>query len=233
MAKQPLNILNIMYRPTAFQEDNVDKLVSFMKANSFATLVSIAPSTKLNSIAESIPCASHIPLVVILEQNTVKLIGHLAKENPQWQAFAAAESLAIFHGAHAYVSPSSYEKRENVPTWNYIAVHAYGFPKIITFQEDPESMEKMIDKMVDNYEESYKSQWHSLSSGYREGMMNGIVAFEMIVSRLEGKYKLSQNRSLTDQQKVADTLLQSTDGIDRAVGTAMQQSLASDTKKST
>jgi transcriptional regulator len=216
-----------MYRPTAFQEDNVDKLVSFMRANSFATLVSIASST-----GGVIPCASHIPLVVMLEQNTVKLIGHLAKENPQWQAFAAAESLAIFHGPHAYISPSSYEKRENVPTWNYIAVHAYGFPKIITFQEDPESMEKMIDTMVDNYEESYKSQWHSLSSGYRAGMMNGIVGFEMMVSRLEGKYKLSQNRNPTDRQKVANTLLQSTDGIDRAVGAEMQQNLAADSEKS-
>ncbi len=107
-----------MYRPTSFQEDNIDKLVVFMKANSFATLVSIDH--------DGVPCGSHIPLVVTIEEDVVKLIGHLAQQNSQWQAFAAAESLAIFTGTHAYISPTAYEKQENVPTWNYIAVHAYG-----------------------------------------------------------------------------------------------------------
>jgi transcriptional regulator len=208
-----------MYRPTAFQEDNADKLVAFIKAHSFATLV---------SIADNIPYASHIPLVVVQEQDRIKLIGHLAKENPQWQFFEAAESLAIFTGPHAYISPRSYEQRESVPTWNYIAVHAYGFPQIVTFQAEPESMEKTIDQMVDNYEASYKSQWHSLSSNYREGMMKGIVGFEMTVNRLEGKYKLSQNRSSADRQRISDTLCQSPDAIDRAMGAEMQQSSSTD-----
>ncbi len=84
-------------------------------------------------------------------------------------------------------------------------------------------MEKTIDRMVDNYEASYKSQWHSLSSSYREGMMKGIVGFEMAIERLEGKYKLSQNRSSADRQRISDTLLQSPDAIDRAMGTEMQQ----------
>lgn len=208
-----------MYRPTAFQEDDIDKLVAFMKANSFATLV---------SIVDSLPYASHIPLVVTVEKGVVKLIGHLAKQNPQWQAFEAVESLAIFTGAHAYISPSLYEKRESVPTWNYVAVHAYGTPKIITFNDSPESMDKMIDEMVDNYEASYKPHWHSLSTGFREGLMNGIIGFEMPVTRLEGKYKLSQNRSQVDQQTVSDTLLQSPDPIVRAVGIEMKQNLESD-----
>lgn len=205
-----------MYRPTAFREDDVEKLVSFMKANSFATLV---------SILDSVPCASHIPLIVTAEEGIVKLIGHLAKQNPQWQAFEASESLAIFTGAHAYISPALYEKRESVPTWNYIAVHAYGIPKIITFNNSPELMENMIDGMVDNYEASYKEHWHSLSTGFREGMMNGIVGFEMTVTRLEGKYKLSQNRSQVEQENVSDALLQSSDPIARAVGVEMKQNL--------
>jgi len=201
-----------MYRPTAFQEDNVDKLVAFMRTNSFATLV---------SIVDGVPCASHIPLVVTLQGDVVKLIGHLAKQNPQCQAFDTVESLAIFTGAHAYVSPSLYEKHENVPTWNYIAVHAYGVPKILTFNDTPESM----DKMIDTYEADYKSHWHGLSDRYREGMMNGIVGFEMTVTRLEGKYKLSQNRSPTDQQNVSKALLQSSDAATRAVGAEMKQNL--------
>lgn len=208
-----------MYRPTAFQEDNVDKLISFMRANSFATLV---------SIVGGVPCASHIPLVVTVEEGIFKLTGHLAKQNSQWQAFETIDSLAIFTGAHAYISPSLYEKRESVPTWNYIAVHAYGVPKIITFTNAPESMDKMINAMVDTYEASYKSHWHSLSNGFREGMMNGIVGFEMTVTRLEGKYKLSQNRSQVDQKNVSDALLQSTDTTVRNVGVEMKHNLQSD-----
>lgn len=208
-----------MYRPKAFQEDNVDKLVSFMQANSFATLV---------SILDGVPFASHIPLVVIVKDDVVKLVGHLAKQNPQGQAFESVESLAIFTGAHAYVSPSSYEKHESVPTWNYIAVHAYGFPKIITFDEAPESMDQMINDMVDTYETEYKSRWQSLSQGYREGMMQGIVGFEMIVTRLEGKYKLSQNRSEVDRQNVSNILRQSSNPVIHAVGVEMQQNLEKD-----
>ena len=198
-----------MYRPTAFQEDDIDKLVAFMKANSFATLV---------SISDGVPSASHIPIVVTVKEGVVKLNGHLAKQNPQWKAFEASDSLAIFTGAHAYISPALYEKRESVPTWNYIAFHAYGVPKIITFNDSPESMDKMIDEMVDTYEATYKPHWHSLSTEFREGMMNGIVGFEMTITRLEGKYKLSQNRNHVDRRNISDTLLQSSDSIVHAVG---------------
>jgi transcriptional regulator len=205
-----------MYRPTAFQEDNVDKLVAFMRANSFATLV---------SIVDGIPFASHIPLVITLQEGVVKLTGHLAKQNPQWQTFGTIESLAIFTGAHAYISPALYEKHESVPTWNYIAVHAYGVPQIITLNNSPESMHRMIHEMIDTYEADYHSHWHDLSNQFREGMMNGIVGFELTATRLEGKYKLSQNRSQTDRQNVSQTLLQSSDLIARAVGYEMKQNL--------
>ncbi len=205
-----------MYRQAAFQEDNVDKLFAFIKANSFATLV---------SIVEGMPCASHIPLVIAMEGDVIKLIGHLAKQNSQWQAFESSESLAIFTGAHAYISPTLYEKHESVPTWNYIAVHAYGVPKIITLKESPELMNKMIDGMINTYEVEYESHWHGLSDGFRDGMMNGIVGFEMTVTRLEGQYKLSQNRSQVEQQNVSNKLLQSSDSAARAVGAQMKQNL--------
>lgn len=206
-----------MYRPTAFQEDNVDKLIAFMRANSFATLV---------SIIDGVPYASHVPLVIAMQGDAVKLIGHLAKQNPQSQALGT-ELLAIFTGAHAYISPTLYEKYESVPTWNYIAVHAYGIPKVIMLNESPESMNQMINEMIDTYEADYKSHWHSLSEGFREGMMNGIVGFEITVTRLEGKYKLSQNRSQVEQHNVSNTLLQSSDTAARAVGAEMKQNLES------
>lgn len=208
-----------MYRPAAFQEDNVDKLVAFMRANSFATLV---------SIVDGIPSASHIPLVITIEEGVVNLTGHLAEPNPQWQVFETAESLAIFTGAHAYISPALYEKHESVPTWNYIAVHAYGVPQIITLNDSRESMDRMIHEMIDTYEADYQSHWHDLSSQFREGMMNGIVGFKMRVTRLEGKYKLSQNRSQADQKRVSQALLQSSDPVARAVGHEMTQNLEID-----
>lgn len=205
-----------MYRPTAFQEDDVDKLVAFMRANSFATLV---------SIVDGIPFASHIPLVITIQEGVVKLTGHLAKPNLQWQSFETAESLAIFTGAHAYISPALYEKHESVPTWNYIAVHAYGVPQIITLNDSRESMNRMIHEMIDTYEADYQAHWHGLSSQFREGMMNSIVGFEIKVTRLEGKYKLSQNRSQADQQRVSKALLQSDDPVARAVGHEMTHNL--------
>ncbi len=205
-----------MYRPTIFREDDVTKLVDFMQVNSFATLV---------SIVEGQPYASHIPLVVTVENDVVKLTGHLAKQNPQWQAFDQAESLAIFTGPHAYISPQLYEKRENVPTWNYIAVHAYGRPQPLTLDEAPERMADMINGMVNVYEATYQQQWHSLSERYRSQMMNGIIGFEMPVTRLEGKFKLSQNRSQADQKNVADSLQQNSDPTIQAVGLEMQQNL--------
>lgn len=205
-----------MYIPNAFREEDIEKLVAFMRANSFATLV---------SIHNNVPVASHVPLVVTVQNNVVKLTGHLAKQNPQWQVFDQSESLAIFTGPHAYISPSLYEKHESVPTWNYIAVHAYGIPQIITLGDSPELMDKMIDEMIATYGFDYKSQWDSLSDNFRQGMMNGIVGFEMTATRLEGKYKLSQNRSHTDQYNVTHALLQSTDQEAQAIGAAMQQNL--------
>lgn len=205
-----------MYIPNAFREKDIEKLVAFMRANSFATLI---------SVQDRIPVASHIPLVATLQDGVVKLTGHLAKLNSQWQSFGEHESLAVFTGPHAYISPSAYEKHENVPTWNYIAVHAYGVPQTITLNSSRESMDNMIDEMIDTYGPDYKSQWHSLSEGYREGMMHGIVGFEMTVARLEGKYKLSQNRNHVDQVNVANSLLQSDDPAAQAIGFAMQQNL--------
>ena len=208
----------MMYIPPAFREEDLEKLVAFMRAHSFATLI---------SVHDRLPVASHVPLVVTVQDQVVKLTGHLAKQNPQWQAFEAAESLAVFTGPHAYIAPALYEKRESVPTWNYIAVHAYGVPQVITLSDSRELMDKMIHEMIDTYGPDYMAQWHSLSEGFQESMMNGIVGFEMTVTRLEGKYKLSQNRSHTDQQTVAFTLLQSADPQAQAVGAAMQQNLES------
>ena len=205
-----------MYIPHAYRYDDHDELVAFMRTNSFATLV---------SVLDGVPIASHVPLVVHADGEQVTLSGHVAKGNPHWQAFAQGETLAIFAGPHAFVSPSLYDKRESVPTWNYIAVHAYGTPRTVTVADEIATVERMLNNMIANYEPSYQAQWDELSQKYRDGMMNGIVAFEMVVTRLEGKAKLSQNRPHADQQRVAAALLASDDPAAQATGAAMQRNL--------
>lgn len=202
-----------MYIPTAFREDDIETLVAFMRANSFISLISVQAGSLV---------ASHIPVVVRLHAGTVTLTGHLARANPQWQAFADGESLAIFAGPHAYISPSLYEKRESVPTWNYQAVHAYGTPRIVTADSGSAAVQSLLNELIDTYESAYSEQWATLPNKFRDGMIQGIVAFEMVVTRLEGKYKLGQNRSETDQRTVAAALVTSTDPVVAGVGEAMQ-----------
>jgi transcriptional regulator len=205
-----------MYIPNAYRYEDQDELLAFMRAHSFATLVSVLDGS---------PFASHVPLVVQTDGAHVTLSGHLARANPHWQAFDHGETLAIFSGPHAFVSPSLYDRRESVPTWNYIAVHAYGTPRMVTFADGRDTMERMLDAMIASFDPPYKAQWDELSDKFRDGMMNGIVAFEMPVTRLEGKAKLSQNRPHADQQRVAAALLRSDDPAAQATGAAMQRNL--------
>lgn len=214
-----------MYIPNIYREEDFGTLIAFMQTNSFATLISFNENAERHKLI-----ASHIPLVAVIESNddlqSVKLVGHLAKANPHWRAFGNQDSLAIFTGPHAYISPSLYSTPENVPTWNYIAVHAYGVPRLIRRETDAEEMEGMIDNMIESYEPSYQAQWHNLSEPYREQMMRGIVGFEMTVTRLEGKAKLSQNRSHAEQQTIAQALLEHVDPTIAGIGAAMQKNLS-------
>ena len=205
-----------MYIPNAFREEDREKLVAFMRAHDFITLV---------SVHEGVPFASHIPVVLEELGDDLVITGHLAKANPHWQMFGTTESLAIFTGPHAYISPTLYEKRENVPTWNYIAVHAYGVPHIATFAEHPERLQAIVAALVAVNEASYAEQWAELTPKYREGMLRGIVGFEMRVTRLHGKYKLSQNRSTTDQESVSNALVEDHRPSIAAVGVAMREGL--------
>lgn len=204
-----------MYIPNAYRTDDLATLVEFMAANSFATIV---------SVIDGAPFASHIPLVVTCQDGVVTLSGHFAKANPHWRALGG-ETLAIFTGPHAYVAPALYEKRESVPTWNYVAVHAYGTPRIITAADERAALLDLLGASFDYYDPAYAAQWDGLSDKFRDGMLNGIVGFELVVTRIEGKHKLSQNRSQADQESVAHALLQSADPPARGVGELMRRNL--------
>ncbi len=203
-----------MYIPRAFHAQHLDELIAFMQAHSFITLV---------SILDSAPFASHVPVVVRHNGDAVTLHGHLARANPHWHAFGPGESLAIFTGPHAYISPAHYEQRENVPTWNYIAVHAAGPVQSLHAADNPAALEDEVRTVIQAYEGTYEQQWDSLSVRYRAGMLQGIVGFILTVTHLEGKAKLSQNRSLVDQHRVAGALLASDDPAARATGAAMHR----------
>ncbi len=190
-----------MYIPPYYKETDEPKLVEFMNANSFAVLI----NSQNNNLR-----ATHLPFIIEKRNDKIHLISHMAKANPQWKEFTENELLIIFQGPHAYISPTHYEKKQNVPTWNYIAVHAFGKATII---ENPQSIIAVLEKTIHTYETSYIEQWKGLSDEYKNGMIKGIVAFEIEVSRLEGKFKLSQNKTKIEQQNIVTAFEKSDDSL--------------------
>ena len=198
-----------MYLPKSFEVTDSNKLADVLNRFSFATLI---------TTAEGVPFATHLPILHRPQSGTAGvLIGHVARANPQWQHFAnSTESLAIFSGPHAYVSPTWYATELAVPTWNYIAVHAYGVPRII---DDEAWLETLLDEMVQRYESNRPQPWpNQLPEDFRRNLLKSIVGFEMPISRIEGKFKLSQNRPEQDRNNVVRELSGSSNPEARAVG---------------
>lgn len=178
-----------MYIPAHFEVEDRGELIAFMRAYNFACIVTARDGHAVGT---------HAPLVVRDDNGALSLIGHFAKANNQWKDLAEGiEALVIFSGPHAYVSPSLYESKLSVPTWNYTAVHAYGRAAIL----DPE---RAVLELVNATEPDYRKQWDELPREFQQKMLGGVAAFEIRVTRLEGKYKLSQNRPVQDQLRVAD-----------------------------
>ena len=178
-----------MYVPASFAVSDEKTLDSFIERYEFATLTS-SSSTGL--------VASHIP--IMLRRSAVKavLVGHVARANDQWRQFdGKAEALAIFHGPHAYVSPTWYATAPAVPTWNYAAVHVYGKPRA---REEGDFTAAALRDLVARHEVSRAKPWRTedLARDFFEKLAKAIVAFEMPIDRIEGKFKLGQNRSQDD-----------------------------------
>ena len=186
-----------MYIPSLFNQTDQSTLHEFMRANSFATVVTTQGGK---------PFASHLPL--FLDSTTGSqgaLVGHMARANPQWQEMqAGAEVLVTFNGPHAYVSPAWYEANAlAVPTWNYMAVHAYGTARILSQEE----LVRALHQLVHEYESAYAQPWQvELTELMREKMLGAIVGFEIVLNTIEGKFKLSQNRSTEDRMRVIKQL---------------------------
>ena len=209
-----------MYIPEHFRvRDHADAL-AFMHANPFAILISSTPEG---------PFATHAPLVVRESPDHLLLRGHVAKANPHWRHLdQQPQCLTIFHGPHAYVSPANYTTREVVPTWNYGAVHVYGNAR--TFSA-PEELLTVLHELIPMFEPAYADQWASLSQAYRERMLSHIVGFEITVTNVEAKFKLSQNRSKQEQQNVIASLGAAEDTTVSGVAHLMQQQKLGEQKK--
>jgi len=189
-----------MYLPASFKEERVSVLHDAIRNIKVGTLITLG--------GEGLE-ASHLPMLIDPEPAPFgTLIGHLARANPQWKRAAAApEALVTFLGPNAYVTPSWYEtKRETgkvVPTWNYITVHATGTPRFI---EDREELRGIVTRLTQTHESERKQPWAvtDAPADYIDGMLKAIVGFALPITRLEGKWKLSQNRNAADIAGVRD-----------------------------
>jgi transcriptional regulator len=201
-----------VYIPEHFRLRHDADAVAFMRANPFAILI---------SSTDTGPFATHLPLFVHTEEEKVVLHGHVAKANPHWRYLEQrAECLTIFHGPHSYISPTNYTARESVPTWNYAAVHVYGNARIFSSEQD---LQGMLHELMETFEPTYRSQWEGLSQKYRENMLRQIVGFEIVATKIEGKFKLSQNRTREDQANVIASLEKAEDSVISGVATMMKE----------
>ena len=200
-----------MYLPKHFIETDEEKLIAFMREFNFATFV---------TAENEVPFATHLPFIIERRDDKIYLLAHLAKANPHWQQFKNKDVLVIFQEPHAYISPMLYEKVENVPTWNYIAVHAYG--KIKTFP--PVENLILLEKQVAAFDKKYfETNWQQISDEYKINLAKGVVAFEIEVTDLQGKKKLNQNKTGKDAQNVIEALEKSDHENEKLIAKYMKE----------
>jgi transcriptional regulator len=180
-----------MYIPAHFKIEDPATLHAFMRQFSFATLV---------SMVDQAPYATHLPFLLDTSRSEAGVLrAHMARANPHWRAFeSGVESLVIFQGPHAYISPAWYKNHPAVPTWNYAAVHAYGSPAILSAADTVELVTATVAE--------FDSRDLGIPPDYVKQIAQGVVAFEMEIVRLEGKMKMSQNRPYEDREAVIGIL---------------------------
>jgi transcriptional regulator len=184
-----------VYSPKFNQVADRAVLIEAMRAYSFAIL--FGPQSTPETPAPLV--ATHLPLVVKDEGEHGLIEGHFAKANRHWQALAGRETLVVFSGPHSYVSPTLYVEELSVPTWNYIAVHAYGTLELI---EDEAGKEALLAGLIQANEPSFAERWNGMPDGFRRTMLAGIVGFRIPIARIEGKFKISQNRAPQERANV-------------------------------
>jgi transcriptional regulator len=204
----------VVYLPPAFTETREEILVAHIEQHDFGLLVTQGNAGLI---------ASQIPFLIERRDGKLYLEGHIALANPQGADLdGAADVLAIFAGPHAYISPSWYQSGPAVPTWNYATVHAYGAARRI---DDADWLRNLVDRLSQRHEAREAAPWRMemLPEPYVASMLTGIVGIEIAVSRLEGKFKLSQNRPAADRPRVVAALERRDDPESRAVAQLMRE----------
>jgi transcriptional regulator len=185
-----------MYTPKFNRVDDRATLLEAMQSYSFAILFGPDGTNTMT--------ATHLPLLVKDEGEhglgKYGLIeGHFARANKHWAGLAGRETLVVFPGPHSYISPSLYTEELSVPTWNYIAIHAYGTLETI---EDQDGKIRLLEELITKHDPQYLDRWHSLPAGYQRTMLAGIIGFRIPIARIEGKFKLSQNRTAEERHSI-------------------------------
>ena len=208
-----------MYTPTPFAVSDKNRIHAFLEANSFGMLVTALPGDA--------PVATHVPFLFDPTQGPQgRLSAHMARANPHWQALQKTpEALVIFQGAHGYVSPRYYEPGPAVPTWNYEAAHVYGVPRVLDREADARRLLHLLSAF---HEKGAEHPWTMGKEppAFIDDMVAGIVAFEIDITRIEMKAKLSQNKSSSTQEKVIGTLETSAHKSEQILANVMRRRLA-------
>ncbi len=205
-----------MYNPRSYQNDSVSDLHDFISRYNFAVLIT-------HKDGESF--ATHLPFMIDRERGARgTLVAHMARANPHWRALdGAPPSLVVFMGPHAYISPAWYQEQATVPTWNYTVVHATGSANLV---HDPAKLREMVLRLVAQHEAPLGNPWDvRKAEAVMDVELRAIVGFEIPIDRLEGKFKLNQNRSEEDREGVVRALERSAHPDEREVARLMREQL--------
>jgi transcriptional regulator len=202
-----------MYIPPKFKLKDETQIRAYIRQYPFATLI---------TAADNYPIATHLPFILEQKEAQWYLLGHMAKANPQWKLLEGLQPLVVFQQPHAYISPTYYNKEENVPTWNYIAVHVYGTVELLL---EPDQAIDVLEKTIAVFEKNFQGQWENLDEDYKKRLLNGMVAFRIKIQSLEAKEKLSQNKTVQERQTISDGLLDASDSSAQELGEIMKNKL--------
>ncbi|TXI88209.1 MULTISPECIES: FMN-binding negative transcriptional regulator [unclassified Cupriavidus] len=181
-----------MYLPAHFTRDDADLIDEIMRRYAFATLY--------GSDGDGLPFATHLPVVAQRSGEAWHIEGHVARANPHWRWLEAqGRALLVFQGPHGYVSPSLYEQKLSVPTWNYVAVHVYAD---VTTVHDASEKDALLKRLIGANEPGYAQQWRDLPEDFQQKMLGAIVGLRLAPTRIEAKFKLSQNRPAADRARI-------------------------------
>ena len=204
-----------MYVPAHFAVTDRDTLHEFIDKHPFGLLVSQLGGG---------PFATHLPF--LLDRDAApngSLLGHVARQNPQWHELADQTTLCIFSGPHAYISPTWYRSDNVVPTWNYVAVHVYGRVRLV---EEPPALVRLVRRLTDRFERDLPAPWgFDEGDPYVQRLARQIVGFKIEIERIEGKWKLNQNHPAERRRRVVAALRDQGYEDAREIAELMEQGL--------